>query len=129
MRSPAAARTVEAMDDRDAPEHALAAADECVRCGAQSEAGDRLRPRHHVIARLAREGFCTTTLTTNYDRLLEGAFRASGFWYGGCERFSPETYFKEFACIASPLEFFTDGKAHRTAVLMKIHGCSRRYRG
>ena len=36
--------------------------------------GHRLRPRHHVIARFAREGFCGTTLTTNYDLLLEGAF-------------------------------------------------------
>jgi hypothetical protein len=89
--------------------------------------GDRLRLRHHVIARLAREGFCTATLTTNYDRLLEGAFRTAGFGYESSENFSPETFIKEFACIASPLEFFTEGKAHRTAVLMKIHGCSRRY--
>jgi hypothetical protein len=108
--------------------------------------GDRLLPRHQVIARLAREGFCTTTITTNYDRLLEGAFRLAGFggdfYIDGLEEarrvdgfnnrrfesFSPETYFNDFACIASPREFFTEGKAHRTAVVMKIHGCSQRYR-
>jgi hypothetical protein len=87
-----------------------------------------LMPRHHVIARLAREGFCTTTITTNYDLLLEGAFRAAGFDNRTSERFSPDTYFNEFVCIASPLEFFTEGKAHRTAVIMKIHGCAQRYR-
>jgi hypothetical protein len=105
-----------------------------------SSYGERLLPRHHVIARLAREGFCTTTITTNYDLLLEGAFRTAGFdhsrfeksslsnWKGLSEVFSPETYFKDFVCIASPREFFTEGKAHRTAVIMKIHGDSRSYR-
>lgn len=90
--------------------------------------GDKLLPRHQVIARLAREGFCTTTLTTNYDLLLEGAFRQAGFTYANSERFVPESYFQDFACIASPSEFFTEGKAHRTAVLVKIHGCAERYR-
>ncbi|MHB1309220.1 MAG: SIR2 family NAD-dependent protein deacylase [Limisphaerales bacterium] len=90
--------------------------------------GDKLLPRHQVIARLAREGFCTTTLTTNYDLLLEGAFRQAGFTYGNSEPFVPESYFRDFACIASPSEFFTEGKAHRTAVLVKIHGCAERYR-
>jgi SIR2-like domain len=89
---------------------------------------DRLLLRHHVIARLAREGFCTTTITTNYDLLLEGAFRTAGFEHCASEPFTPETYFKEFACITSPCEFFTAGKAHRTAVIMKMHGCARSYR-
>ena len=33
----------------------------------------RLRPRHEVLARLAKEGLCPILLTTNYDLLLEGA--------------------------------------------------------
>lgn len=88
----------------------------------------RLRPRHHVIARFAREGFCGTTLTTNYDLLLEGAFRLAGFRYEGGEAFAPPSYFDEFARIASPAEFFTKGKALRTPTLVKMHGCSQRYR-
>ena len=39
----------------------------------------RLLPRHHLLARLAREGLCPTLITTNFDLLLEGAYRLSGF--------------------------------------------------
>lgn len=39
----------------------------------------RLLPRHHVLARLAREGLCPTLITTNFDLLLEGAYRLAGF--------------------------------------------------
>ena len=35
----------------------------------------KLLPRHRVLARFAREGWCPLTMTTNFDRLLEGAFR------------------------------------------------------
>ena len=44
---------------------------------AQSYAG-RLRPRHAVLARLAREGLSPQLLTTNYDLLVEGAYRLAG---------------------------------------------------
>ncbi len=90
--------------------------------------GNRLLPRHHVIARLAREGFCATTLTTNYDLLLEGAFRLAGFRYESSEPLAPLGYYNEFARIASPAEFFTKGKALRTTTLVKMHGCAQRYR-
>ena len=89
----------------------------------------RLLPRHHVIARFAREGFCTTTLTTNYDLLLEGAFYVAGLASDReQEQPFPASLIDRFACIASPAQFFTEGKAHRTAVLVKMHGCVQRYR-
>ena len=93
----------------------------------------RLLPRHHVVARLAREGFCSTTITANFDLLLEGAFRLSGFamrFPGGnsTDALSPPTYFDHFARIASPSEFFALGKGHRSAVLVKMHGCAERYK-
>ncbi len=92
--------------------------------------GARLLPRHQVIARLARDGLCTTTVTPNFDLLLEGAFRLAGF----ADRASttcqslPATHYSEYARITSPSEFFREGKAHRTAVLVKMHGCAGTYR-
>src|SRR5262249_46180735 len=44
--------------------------------------GGRLRERHHVIARLAREGVVPLIITTNFDLLLEGACREAGFEIG-----------------------------------------------
>ncbi len=95
----------------------------------------RLLPRHKVLARFAREGLCNTTLTTNFDLLLEGAFRLAGFqyrdgnttktWLGNA---LPATTYADFARLASPVQFFTDGKAHRTAVVVKMHGCADSYR-
>lgn len=90
----------------------------------------RLRLRHHVLARLAREGFCPSLLTTNFDLLLEGALRLSGF-----ERETPGMQSSplslpvpHFDVIASPVEFYRRGKAFRTAALFKIHGCAGRVR-
>ncbi len=39
----------------------------------------RIRERHLVLARLAREGLCPTILTTNYDLLIEGGLSLIGF--------------------------------------------------
>ncbi|MGE4180991.1 MAG: SIR2 family protein [Limisphaerales bacterium] len=92
--------------------------------------GSRLLPRHQVIARLARDGLCTTTVTPNFDLLLEGAFRLAGFAdraSSTCQSL-PSTHFSEYARITSPSEFFREGKAHRTAVLVKMHGCAGTYR-
>ncbi len=92
--------------------------------------GNRLLPRHHVIARLARDGLCTTTVTPNFDLLLEGAFRLSGFAdrsSKSCDSI-PATHYSDYARITSPTEFFNEGKAHRTAVLIKMHGCAKTYR-
>ncbi|MBC8009494.1 MAG: SIR2 family protein, partial [Burkholderiales bacterium] len=87
--------------------------------------GDRLRPRHHVIARLAREGLCSTLVTTNFDLLLEGAFRLAGF-HSAQTRDTPPipTSWPRFDVIASPEAFFTRGKAFRTATVVKLHGCA-----
>jgi hypothetical protein len=88
----------------------------------------RLFPRHHVLARLAREGLCPNLITTNYDLLLEGAFRLAGFPEKMKPYDFPPTLINDFSTLASPGDFFTKGKAYRTAVVVKMHGCTRRYR-
>ncbi|HTI68925.1 MAG TPA: SIR2 family protein [Candidatus Limnocylindria bacterium] len=96
----------------------------------------RLKARHHVLARLAREGFCPTLLTTNFDLLLEGAMRLTGFEYGALESEAakaPElkdnlTSIPWFDVIGSPQAFFRRGKAYRAATVLKIHGCAGRLR-
>jgi hypothetical protein len=94
----------------------------------------RLRPRHHVLARFAREGWCPTLITTNFDQLLEGAYRLAGFsrpdvpdrdsW----DRHFPESLITGYDVVASAPEFFEKAKAFRTTVLVKMHGCAGRYR-
>jgi hypothetical protein len=95
----------------------------------------RLRPRHEIIARWAREGLCRTLLTTNYDVLIEGAYRLSGF---AC-RLSDEpdrepeqplllTELSHFARVGEAVDFFRFGHTHRSALVAKIHGCAECYR-
>ena len=88
----------------------------------------RLLPRHTVVARFAREGWCPETLTTNFDMLLEGAFRLAGFRVGRKQHDFPPTLVNEFEAIASRIEFYTRAKAYRTAVLVKMHGCTKPHR-
>jgi hypothetical protein len=93
--------------------------------------GDRLRDRHHVIARLAREGLAPLILTTNFDLLLEGACRAAGFEVGDAERTAPDkppAAYDRLLVVAGPSDFFERGTAYRAALLLKIHGCVNRYR-
>lgn len=100
-----------------------------------AELGHRLRPRHHVLARWAREGLCMVLLTTNYDLLLEGAYRLAGFACRHCD--TPEreldpppllTDVSHFSRIGEAVEFFRFGNTHRSALIAKIHGCAERYR-
>jgi hypothetical protein len=92
----------------------------------------RLRPRHHALARLAREGLAAALVTTNYDLLLEGAYRLAGF----VERENadpapdgiPADRVPRFSRIAGANQFFTSGTGYRTALLLKIHGCAQAYR-
>lgn len=93
---------------------------------------NKLFDRHHVLARLAREGLCPIVLTTNYDLLLEGAWRLSGFDFEselaqGRERL-PDVPWERVARISSPLEFVKSGKAVRTSLVVKVHGCADLYR-
>lgn len=93
--------------------------------------GQRLRARHIVLARMAREGWLPLLVTTNFDRLLEGGFRAAGF--------DPESALPAgksnpaplpvpmWRTIGSPTDFFDDSGQTRRALVVKIHGCSRRY--
>jgi hypothetical protein len=93
---------------------------------------DRLRIKHFILARLAREGLCPTILTTNYDLLLDGACRLVGFGsesdlLAGVECSAPTAY-RNIARIAEPGEFFAAGDGYRAALLFKIHGCVEEYR-
>lgn len=98
----------------------------------------RLFPRHHVLARLAREGLCPVVLTTNYDLLLEGAWRMAGFnLESGFEQSEesspfhaalPPSPLNEMAAVTSPIEFVESGKANRTSLVVKVHGCVSTYR-
>lgn len=98
----------------------------------------RLFPRHHVLARLAREGLCPVVLTTNYDLLLEGAWRLSGFeieqHLEKSARSSlyrealPPSPLKHMAVVTSPVEFVENGKANKTSLVVKVHGCVGTYR-
>lgn len=94
----------------------------------------RLLPRHHILARLAREGLCPLLVTTNYDLLLEGAYLHSGFHHRAQPPTSlpppqtehlPYTAFTKVACAE---DFFRFGSGHRTALIMKMHGCVESYR-
>jgi hypothetical protein len=94
-----------------------------------SSYGQRLRPRHFVLAWLAREGLCPTLVTTNYDLLIEGAYRLSGsapdefpFTRGSTKG---SGYFSR---IANAEDFFSRGAGHHAALIIKIHGCADRYR-
>lgn len=91
----------------------------------------RLRPRHHVLGWLAREGLCPFLLTTNFDLLLEGGFRLSGFTprelAAEKPEFLPPTTLRSFCRIAGAQDFLDFGHAHRSALLVKIHGCAEEY--
>ena len=92
----------------------------------------RLRPRHHVLARLAREGLASAVVTTNYDLLLEGAYRLAGFVDRENRELAPDGMppdrVARFTRITGATEFFARGQGYRTALLLKIHGCAQTYR-
>jgi len=95
----------------------------------------KLLPRHHVLARLAREGLCPVVLTTNYDLLLEGAWREAGFesadfdvQSGNSRNDLPATPWHRMARVGSPVEFMKYGKAVGTSLVLKVHGCVQLYR-
>ena len=94
----------------------------------------KLLPRFHVLGRLAREGLCPTVLTTNYDLLLEGAWRAVGFASRDTDQsqpvddvLMPTVPLSDTAQVGEAREFFEFGDG-RTANVMKVHGCVEHYR-
>lgn len=90
--------------------------------------GTRLRARHRVLARLARESWTSLLLTTNFDRLLEGGFRMAGFEHTACATpDTPSVPLPEWRTIAGPSDFFAEAGGGRRALMVKLHGCSRRY--
>lgn len=93
----------------------------------------RLRRRHHVLARLAREGLSPILLTTNFDLLIEGAYRLAGFreWSGApsaASAWEPPTRHPYFARIAAASDFFEKRDGGRVASIVKIHGCADAFR-
>jgi tetratricopeptide (TPR) repeat protein len=75
---------------------------------------DRPNSTHLAIAWLARLGCVRAVITTNFDRVLEAAFAATGTSLHRC--FQPE----DFRALASDLTRFdkNDGPCH----LLKLHG-------
>lgn len=94
----------------------------------QSSYRGKLFPRYHVLARLARESLSNMLVTTNYDLLLEGGYRMAGFVPKDYEGPCKEVLHKCFRVIGSPQGFFREGSGFETALIVKIHGCTRVYR-
>jgi hypothetical protein len=100
----------------------------------------KLLPRQHVLARLAREGLIPTLVTTNFDLLLEGAYRLAGFRMrdprddenlsrlNEQENPFPPATFQQFQSVSCAPHFFQRGEAKRLTNVLKIHGCTREYR-
>lgn len=101
----------------------------------------KLLPRHRILARFAREGFSKTLVTTNYDLLMEGAFRLAGMsmhtpglkqsepvTHDTVEALLPKPACHRFVRIADALQFFDHCGDAATAQILKIHGCVDSYR-
>ncbi|MCA9200865.1 MAG: SIR2 family protein, partial [Planctomycetales bacterium] len=74
-------------------------------------------------------------ITTNYDLLLEGAWRESGFEWddhqkdkGSSFQQMPRVPIPNMARISSPHDFQLHGKAVGTSLIVKVHGCADKYR-
>ena len=100
---------------------------------------DRLRPRHAALAWLALEGLLPVLVTTNYDLLIEGAYRLAGLQPLLAERYgatrtaaTPQTSWnrrlRHYTPIADAMQFFSHGDGHQSALILKIHGCAHLYR-
>lgn len=63
---------------------------------------------HHAIARLVRDGFVRVIVTTNFDRLLETAFRAAGV---------EPTVIRSDDDLAGAVPF-----THARCTILKVHG-------
>ena len=97
--------------------------------------GDRIRARHLVLARFAREGLCQDLVTTNYDLLLDGAFLlvglkclAAGDPPGSQRDPTPTAAHDHFALVRGIEDYATGGEEHQLARIVKIHGCAGKYR-
>ena len=105
----------------------------------------RLRPRHRVLAWLAAEGLSASIVTTNYDLLLDSAYRLAGMqplrpdsrlWTDPEDplararrlRLPLNRRYRHFTRIAQATQFFSHGEAHESALIHKIHGCVETYR-
>ena len=110
-----------------------------------ADAGARLTERHHALAWLAVEGLCPVVVTTNFDLLLDSAYRLAGLlpwnppasmWPDGLPqtegglavRVPQSRRVSHFARIADAWQFFSYGQVTRATQLYKIHGCAEAYR-
>jgi hypothetical protein len=107
----------------------------------------RLSARHHALAWLAAEGLCPVVVTTNFDLLLDSAYRLAGLlpWNapreawpderkeeqldGGLDiRVPKNRRYSHFARISDAWQFFRHAQSGRAVHLYKIHGCADAYR-
>jgi len=110
-----------------------------------AKSAPRLRPRHRVLAWLAAEGLAAALVTTNYDLLLDLAYRLAGMqplrpdsrlWTESKTpldlakdlRLPLNRRYRHFTRIAQATQFFSHGEAHESALIHKIHGCVETYR-
>ena len=110
-----------------------------------AESADRLRDRHHALAWLAAEGLCPALVTTNFDLLLESAYRLAGLlplnppsskwradpasWQSARPLRIPFNHrYGYFVRITYASQFFSYGEAWQAVQIYKIHGCVDAYR-
>lgn len=113
------------------PEHAsVGTAFDSYHAGSPTRNGIRLRPRHEVLARWAREGYLANTLTTNFDQLLEGAYRLTGMdpVQLGPNSETLAARVEAFSRIGCAEDFLLTGGGCRHSRVVKFHGCAGRYR-
>jgi SIR2-like domain len=116
----------------------------CFRHAAESSRC-RLGRRHHVLSWLAAEGLSPTLVTTNYDLLIECAYRSAGLlptnpppsrWVSELEpiesarqaRLPINSRYPCYTRIASAVDFFGNTKTLQSALIHKMHGCVESYR-
>ena len=90
-----------------------------------------VRPRHAALARLASEGLCPALVTTNYDLLVDAAYRLSGLRLNDADcnsQIPSNRRYRNFQRVRSATEFFRRGDSHHAAMIHKIHGCVDAYR-
>lgn len=94
---------------------------------------DRLLPRHFCLARLAREGLSPLIVTTNFDVLLEGAYRLTGFSDPAAIR-TGQLFPQPYRRVSRAQDYYyADGGSsaalgRQIATILKIHGCVERFR-
>ena len=86
---------------------------------------NKLLKRHFVLARFAREELIPYLITANFDLLLEGAYRLAGLVEYDVNKLSNDD---TFSVIGNPTDFYKYGSGYNNSLIIKIHGCVKKYR-